>query len=230
MQSSFIYKQFILLIIFGVWFFPGNNTFSQTDEYPKEPERRVNKTIVQPYFGIPNMKRWMYEVDSDSYKSSKGFGHVGLVAEFQASKRFGIGVDAIYSPFSRTENTYLLQYDPNTGENYEQKNEVKFTENKLRIIVKAFIHFNVDDPEWDLYLAGGIGANIIFTEARENGEKVDYNEYVTKYSQGVTLNPPFPLAGRIGFGTRYYFNEYIGVNLEAGLGGPPIAIGLNFRF
>jgi len=232
MQLSTFYKSIIPLFLLGIFVISENPAFGQTTEKdePSTSSSFVNKTIIQPYVGAPNMKRWLYEVESDINKSSKGFGHVGLVAEFQASKRFGIGIDAIYSPFSRTETTYMNMYDPNTGQNVEVAEKLVFTENKLRIIAKAFIHFNIKNPTWDLYLAGGIGANIIFTEARLDGKKVNYNEYFTTNDVFPILNPPFPLSGRIGFGTRYYFNEYIGVNLEAGFGGPPIAVGVNFRF
>ncbi|HZH86660.1 MAG TPA: hypothetical protein VFD77_05035 [Brumimicrobium sp.] len=211
----------ILLLIFG--FILSSTIASAQSVFP-------NDVILQPYYGAPNMKKWMYDTDLDQYNSSKGFGHVGLSGEFVISSRFGFGFDAIYSPFERTETTSYIEYDGNTNTTINKVDELVFSENKLRIIAKAYIHFNVANPLWDLYISGGIGPNIIFKKAYFNDEKVNYDAYHSNSENIMTLNPHFPFSGRICFGARYFFSNHFGASFETGFGGPPFSFGLNARF
>lgn len=184
-----------------------------------------NNFIIQPYVGGPNLKTWSYNAiqlgqttDHDGYSvNAKGFGHFGVTTELAISERIGLGIDGIYSPFERT----IID---------SSSNETKvFTENKLRIIARIYIHFNVENPSWDLYLSGGIGANILFTSLKRNGVNENYNAYYKGNTKFPLLNTPFPVSGRFCFGGRYYFSHYVGINFEAGIGGPPFSFGLSFR-
>jgi hypothetical protein len=189
-----------------------------------------NDIILQPYYGAPNMKKWMYDTDINENNSSKGFGHIGLSGEFVLSKWFGLGFDAIYSPFSRTEQTNSIEYNGNTGTYTNQTTEYTFKENKLRVIAKVYIHFNVANPLWDLYISGGLGTNTVFARAFINGDEVNYYENYINNNTSIILQTPFPFAGRICFGARYFFSNHFGVNFETGFGGPPFSFGMNFRF
>src|SRR5690554_6711503 len=133
-----------------------------------------NTFILQPYIGAPNMKKWIYDTEYQEGNKSSGFGHVGLSGELTVSERFGIGFDAIYSPFSRESVETISEYDSNT-DTYTTHNEVRaFDEDKLRLIAKVYIHFNVENPKWDIYISGGVGANIIFAKAYIDGVETDY--------------------------------------------------------
>ncbi|HLV41523.1 MAG TPA: hypothetical protein VKY37_04530 [Brumimicrobium sp.] len=188
-----------------------------------------NTLIIQPYVGVPNMKRWIYDTEYTEGNSSKGFGHVGLTGEVRISKRFGLGFDAIYSPFTRTENYSYSKYNQVTDTFDIISGSRVFKENKLRLIAKAYIHFNVKNPMWDLYLSGGVGANIVFAKAYKDGQQVNYQENFNSSNEGLILRNPFPFSGRICFGARYFFSDYIGVNFETGFGGPPFSCGLSVR-
>ncbi|RYM32867.1 hypothetical protein ERX46_12480 [Brumimicrobium glaciale] len=190
-------------------------------------EPSFKKIILQPYIGGSNMKKWAYDANNYENQSSKGSLHYGVSGEFMVNNRIGIGFDAIFTPFERTE--YNSYYDPNTGGTTSFSDETVITENKLRILPKIYIHFNVDDPQWDLYISGGIGANIMFTELRVNGVEKDYGSMAYSGDFPV-LNPSFPFAGRFSFGTRYYINDFLGLSFEFGVGGPPFSLGMNFRF
>jgi hypothetical protein len=176
------------------------------------------------------MKKWVYDQDYKEGNSSKGFGHVGMSGELTVSSRFGVGFDAIYSPFSRTEGNSHSIYNESTGlyDNVLDKRE--FKEDQLRLLAKVYIHFNIDNPQWDIYISGGLGANIVFTKAYINGEKVNYEQNFMNSSESPILRVPFPFSGRFCFGTRYFFSDYFGINFEAGVGGPPFSVGMNVRF
>ncbi|WP_417265195.1 hypothetical protein [Brumimicrobium sp.] len=189
-----------------------------------------NTFILQPYIGAPNMKKWIYDTEYQEGNKSSGFGHVGLSGELTVSERFGIGFDAIYSPFSRESVETISEYDPDT-DTYTTHNEVRaFDEDKLRLIAKVYIHFNVENPKWDIYISGGVGANIIFAKAYIDGVETDYQSAFVNNTSVPFYNPPFPFSGRFCFGTRYFFSDHFGVNFEAGVGGPPFSFGLNVRF
>lgn len=189
-----------------------------------------NTFILQPYIGAPNMKKWLFDQEYQQGNSSKGFGHVGLSGEITLSSRFGFGFDAIYTPFSRVVGNINYDYDTTSGSTVESMQPVSFKEDKLRVLAKVFIHFNIDNPNWDIYLSGGVGANIIFSEARIDGEKVNYHENFINTSEAPIFAKPFPFSGRICFGTRYFFSDHFGINFEAGVGGPPFSFGMNVRF
>ena len=189
-----------------------------------------NTVVLQPYIGAPNMKKWLYDQDYDADKSSKGFGHVGLSGEVAVSKRIGLGFDAIYSPLTRTRKLTTSVYDQNSGMFNDVTQIRKFEENKLRIIAKMYIHFNIENPQWDLYISGGMGANILFRRAFIDGEQVNYDQNNVYYDNDIFLVNPFPFSGRFCFGARYFFSDYIGINFETGVGGPPFSFGMNVRF
>lgn len=107
------------------------------------------------------MKQWFYVVNSSN--SSTGFGHLELSGEFVIKKNFGIGFATIYSPFSRTNKNVFREYDENGYT--ETTEEIKFIENKLRLLAKVYIHFNIKNPKWDIDISGGLGANILFRNA-----------------------------------------------------------------
>src|SRR5690554_6490160 len=166
-----------------------------------------NTFILQPYIGAPNMKKWIYDTEYQEGNKSSGFGHVGLSGELTVS-----------------------EYDSNT-DTYTTHNEVRaFDEDKLRLIAKVYIHFNVENPKWDIYISGGVGANIIFAKAYIDGVETDYQSAFVNNTSVPFYNPPFPFSGRFCFGTRYFFSDHFGVNFEAGVGGPPFSFGLNVRF
>lgn len=215
-------KVFLSLLTIGFIFLSINKVTAQS--------LAPNTFILQPYVGAPNMKKWVYDQDYKEGNSSKGFGHVGMGGELTVSSRFGVGFDAIYSPFSRTEENSHSIYNESTGlyDNVLDKRE--FKEDQLRLLAKVYIHFNIDNPQWDIYISGGLGANIVFTKAYINGEKVNYEQNFMNSSESPILRVPFPFSGRFCFGTRYFFSDYFGINFEAGVGGPPFSVGMNVRF
>ena len=81
-------------------------------------------------------------------------------------------------------------------------------------------HFVATD-NLDAYFGVGVGANI-----RRIGTKTDYPNYDDNAVSGSLI----PVSLRVALGTRYYFTENIGLNLELGLGGPFISGGVSVKF
>ncbi|RFC53699.1 hypothetical protein [Brumimicrobium aurantiacum] len=202
---------------------------AQEDEGTENSSELITgKILLQASIGGPNMKKWSYDANNYNNQETRGSFHYGLSGEIRVSRTIGIGFDAIYSPFERTiQSDYY--YDPETGTSVMQNSETVVTENKFRFIPKVYIHFNVNDPSWDLYISGGIGINYIDKEVRVDGEKTDdyYNDY---YGDFPIMETPFPYAGRFCFGTRYYLNDIFGFSFETGIGGPALSFGINARF
>ncbi len=189
-----------------------------------------NDFFIQPYIGGPNMKKWAFDVNSFNYDNSSGSAHFGLITEYVVSSNFSVGIDAIFSPLSWRETISILDYDVDNNQNIKETNDYVFIENKLRVIIRAYYHFDIANPLWNVYFSGGLGPNIIFSHVKVNGELKDSDPNVSSSNYFPIMNPPFPLSGRVCFGTRYFFSDFLGINFEAGIGGPLFAFGFNARF
>lgn len=216
-----------VLIVFAI---SSNQVIAQTpDDIEPINNPLTGRVILQPYIGGPNMKKWFYDGNDYNSASSKGTLHYGVSGEYVISNRFGIGFDVIYSPFSRTVDSYDYYIDPETGYQFTTTEKMDIIENKLRILPRVYIHFNVDDPTWDVYISGGIGVNVINRKYEIDGKSVyKPNDYY--YDDFPILDPHFPYAGRVSFGSRFYFNKNLGINFETGIGGPAFVLGLTARF
>lgn len=216
------------LLVFATLF---NQVIAQTpDETDESISTSTGRIILQPYVGGPNMKKWAYDVDDYNDINSSGSLHYGIAGEFSVSERIGLGFDVIYSPFSRTETAYNYYTDPVTGDYISSNQKIEITDNKLRIMPRIFIHFNVEDPTWDIYISGGVGFNIINSRYEVDGQEVDNIDSYGYYDSFPIISPHFPFAGRFCFGSRYYINNNLGINFETGVGGPVFSLGMNLRF
>jgi len=132
------------------------------------------------------------------------------------SDKFGIGAEVSYRSAGIEAN--WGQKNSNTGASYTQKAAIDHK--ALRIMPRFSLHLLENSDKVDLYLVAGIGYKWAST-------KVTYTP--DSYSPGSTNGARVPIASRLGIGTRIFFTDNIGLNVEAGIGGPLISGGLSVK-
>mgnify|MGYP000029226369 CR=1 FL=1 len=86
--------------------------------------------------------------------------------------------------------------------------EVNAYSRRFRFHVRANYHF-VQEDNFDAYVGFGAGSN-----TRSFGYTTDFPNYSNEGFTGSLL----PISARIALGTRYFFSDNIGLNLELGIG------------
>jgi hypothetical protein len=186
----------------------------------------MGSIIVDPYFGGPNFgKSFTSQLSSTSTSNMvvRGFGPLGLRAEYVVSDKIGLGVDVIYNNYNATYNNVDSLYDGNTGTWTTQVTQDQYQMQRLRIQARMNFHFEVNNPNLDAYLGIGAGTNNRF-------RKYYVDNVLQSDASTVGDFTLIPFSLRICTGMRYYFTENVGLNLELGLGGPVFSGGLSFKF
>lgn len=186
--------------------------------------------IIDPYYGFPNFRKYYANtvgdllVNSDvstmTNQKASSFGPVGLRVEYLLADRFGLGFDFIYTNFRNEFTTTEQVYNEQTNTFDVVSNFNTFRMNRIRFQVRINYHFEVNDPDLDVYIGLGAGSNNKFTKRTINGIENDFE------FDGIVA---IPMSLRFCSGVRYYFNENIGFNLEIGLGGPLLSGGISFK-
>ncbi len=133
---------------------------------------------------------------------------IGARGEYMIADKFGIGLEITFASGKRV-------YDYTFGgDDYIDT----WKHNKLRILPTFNFHF-LDSDVADLYL--GIGAGF---------KNVNYTfESTDEDALGGLELPTGKIAAKLALGSRFYFNDNIGLNVAFALGGPLVSGGLSFR-
>lgn len=187
---------------------------------------REGNVIIDPYYGGPNFgKAFFAAVESSNQGAndvkSSGIGPAGLRFEYMLGDKFGLGLDMIYNSNNISFTTTDTIYD-GSGNQEIETNQYEYDMKRLRVQVRLNYHFDISNPDLDGYFGVGAGTNNRFRNTYENGTKTDNDEL-----SDLTL---LPFSARICVGTRYYFTDNLGLNLELGLGGPVVSGGLSLKF
>lgn len=180
--------------------------------------------IIDPYYGFPNFGNTLAGVVSDiiNMNSSssvtsepKLFGPAGLRAEYMVADNFGLGIDFIYNNAGVEGTIDSLNNNDEVVKTYD----ISGTAHRFRFQVRANYHF-IQDETFDAYVGFGAGTNL-----RSIRFNTDFPDFDLNNATGVIV--PFSL--RLALGSRYYFSENVGLNLELGLGGPVVSVGLSVK-
>lgn len=174
--------------------------------------------IIDLYYGYPNFGTKLAESveNASSEIDVSGIGPAGLRVEYLLADNFGLGIDFIYN----STNLSFKADSLNTSGDVVASYDVKTTAQRIRVMLRANYHF-VQTDVMDAYVGFGAGTNNRFW-----GVKTDFPNYDDESISGTLL----PVSARICLGTRFYFTENIGANVELGLGGPLISAGLSLKF
>jgi hypothetical protein len=183
--------------------------------------------IFDPYVGYPN---WGNE---NSYQNSgltsysvKSNGPMGVRAEILISDQIGIGVDFIYNSrfIKGTREDIEYVFDESSNQYVELVNvyDYQSLSQRFRLQLRVNYHFDLYNPNLDLYVGYGVGSNVSKYTTLINGTA----SYPT-YEQSIFTF--FPFSMRVCTGLRYYFTNKIGINSELGLGGPLLSAGISLK-
>lgn len=198
----------ILLVSTCLWFNP-SKVKSQAVEQ--------GDFIVDAFYGGPNlwnsiMKSFYVSDPITLTVSTQSLGPVGIRGEYLLSDKFGIGLDIMYTGNS-IEWTEEDFFTPGTYYNY------KVSINRPRIIPRFNFHFS-DNDNLDLYGVLGIGYNGVKYSFETNDP-----DFIEESAKSL-----IPIAFRLGFGARYFFNENMGICAELGLGAALVNGGVALKF
>lgn len=161
--------------------------------------------IIDGFYGYPYLFGMIVEkvlADSLGITGARNYNHFGGKVEYMFRDHIGLGLEYTYA---------LLAID------YQGKNAKYYTigVSRQRTLAKFNYHF-ATTQKWDPYLTGGVGYSNTQVYTNEPGIK---SETVNK----------IPISSRIGIGFRYFIRQKFGINMEIGLGGPLMQVGLSFK-
>ena len=128
--------------------------------------------------------------------------HLGGRIEYLLWSNIGLGVEYTYAAFSFKFQGSKTNYSLAVFK-------------KQRVLAKFNFHFATSE-KLDPYLTAGIG----YSSTKLFSDEPDYIP--------ETVNV-LPVALRVGIGLRYFFSDFIGMHIEAGLGGPLMQAGVSFK-
>ena len=187
--------------------------------------------IVDLYYGFPNFGKNLWDavaVDGEVGSSqATGLGPLGGRFEYMVADNFGVGVDVNFLTngyevsFTDTTSTYnstTMQWETQTN-----TYETDYNKMKLRVMARLHYHF-VQTDMVDAYACFGAG----YKHTKNTFSTTDPDGLEQELETGLNL---LPVSIRIGIGTRLFFTDNIGVNLELGAGGGPLmSAGLSLKF
>ncbi len=210
MKQSVYKLSLVIIIVFGT-----SALFAQNI--------KKGSLIIEPYLGGPNFgfalgRAVQKEIDKRSdngyFSTESGTGPNGIRGEYLITDKISIGFDYIYNEVN--------------GEGYVDTtlNNILVTTYTLdiksirhRFLIKANYHFITKDY---INFYGGIGIGY-------NRRKLEFETNIP-YFENTNINGAiWPIAARLELGLAYYPIKPIGINVELGLGGPLISVGLVFK-
>lgn len=143
--------------------------------------------------------------------------------DYRINERTSAGLSLTYNGFraSGTRTDSLWQEGSGSFEVYNYA--TSYTMDRFRILATLTRHFYVDRPKFNTYFTAGIGFNYFLKKALVDGKETDqfYN---------LTLLYQLPVSMRLAYGIQYHFSPAVSMHSEIGLGGPPVTLGLSFKF
>lgn len=202
---------------------------------PKITKKKVAMESVSPLkkddyllsasYGVPFSPLWeasFFGLDYlgtgiNSSKSTSNLNHICLNADYQVSDDISVGLEFTYAAINiqYTKRYGIGTSGGSTSGYVDSSFSARFS--KTRFLVKMGYHFNISE-RFDLYTTAGFGFK------QFNYVSKDYNLSSTDY-----LSRILPLAVRASVGGRFFFNPDLALQVEGGIGGPLMQIGLCYK-
>lgn len=201
-------------------------TYFSNSNIAKSQIALETNTIIETYIGGPNFARLFsapnYVNTSTVINQTTSIPIIGLKAEFFVGDRIGVGANIYYNTL--TINYTNCYYQSNIDFSQELITEnISKRMDRLRIIAYFNYHFNLNNPNIDLYW--GLGAGY-------NSKKFNYTLNNKRFDETRDESRPLiilPFTARTYIGFRYFPVDNIGINTEFGVGGPLVSAGISFR-
>jgi opacity protein-like surface antigen len=164
--------------------------------------------LIDATYGFPYVNGTLIKAaySSDSLGGTgvaRNYNHFGGRIEYMVSDKISLGM----------EGTYALATVDYRGSNLQT---YRAGMSKLRILARMSYHFATNE-HIDPYITWGVGYKNTKVYSNEPG---DVRE--------VSVNL-LPISFRTGIGIRYFFTDGVGINVEAGIGGPAVQAGISFK-
>lgn len=179
--------------------------------------RIVNRSnfIVDVYYGV-SFSNFVVINQFGVGKINNLIGPIGLKFETMVTDKIGLGIDL---NFSQTSISWINNSTYNNGTYYSYCN---YDETHFRALLNFSNHFMTTERS-DTYSSLRVGLNSVNYSLNTNNPSL-YRSYSFF---PITI----PVSFRIAVGHKFFFNNNIGINIEAGFGGGPlISGGLTFKF
>lgn len=182
--------------------------------------------VIELDLGIPNFKPittdpsgFDHSIFNFGESEVKAYGQFILKGEYFISDEIGFAAAFNYGYWYMYDEAVIDTYDGVTGQ-WTQSNYFYETKvHKIRFTVGVNFHM-LRTERVDTYFGFQGGGKNAFGSYRTD----DPN------AQGNVQAYVFPVAARVHFGTRFFFNEFLAANLEFGLGGPLLSFGATYKF
>ncbi len=175
-------------------------------------------------YGLPFSPLWEsslfglnYLGSTSSSRSVSNLNHICGNADYQLSDEFSVGLELTYAAINIEYTKSYSVYNPGTGTNSVHDSSFSARFSKLRFLVKMGYHFNISE-KFDLYTTGGFGY-----------KQFNYVSKDAHLSSTDFMNQVLPLAIRASVGGRFFFNPDLALQVEGGIGGPLMQIGLCYK-
>jgi len=202
---------------------------SKAQTAPTEKQFCVNQGdfIIDAFYGYPYVlgnaikeafKPSNNAVNNTNVISITNLNHIGAKFEYMVTEDIGLGLEYTFA------GVYMNYYNENTNANGQIiRGYYDASLTKQRILGRVNFHY-ATTAHFDPYFSIGAGYK---KSVLKTNNPFD-NELVDTFNAGI-LNA-FPVSFRLGVGLRYFFNDNIGLNIEAGIGGPSVQGGLTVKF
>jgi opacity protein-like surface antigen len=202
---------------------------SKAQTAPTEKQFCINQGdfIIDAFYGYPYVlgnaikeafKPSNNAVNNTNVISITNLNHIGAKFEYMVTEDIGLGLEYTFA------GVYMNYYNENTTTNgLIVKGFYDASLTKQRILGRVNFHY-ATTAHFDPYASIGAGYK---KSVLKTNNPFD-NELVDTFNAGI-LNA-FPVSFRLGVGLRYFFNNNIGLNIEAGIGGPSVQGGLTVKF
>jgi hypothetical protein len=181
---------------------------------------------VTSYFGFPNKLITTFKSDAELANHNKkqltinGCGPIGISASYLVADNLGVGGEISYtSARIQWKESELTGANDSTTINpvYHFILQAK----RIRVLVKLNYHFVTrEHSTW--YFDAGLGYNHTAIKLDTDAPGMSENNF-----SSLCL---LPLSAQTNIGFTYFLTKNIGINAEAGIGGPLISAGIMAKF
>ena len=207
---------------------------SKAQTAPTEKQFCINQGdfIIDAFYGYPyvlgNAIKEAFKtsnnnsINTTNVISVTNLNHLGAKFEYMVTEDIGLGLEYTFA------GVYMEYYDENSvlqsnGQYSTIAGYYNASLTKQRILGRVNFHY-ATTAHFDPYAC--IGAGYKKSVLKTTNPFDNYS--VEAFNTGI-LNA-FPVSFRLGVGLRYSFNNKIGLNIEAGIGGPSVQGGFTVKF
>ena len=208
----------ILKYIFVVFFsFALYNVYAQTDIH----RHTINVGAGIGNYGSRKVDAYLEDYRSISRIKTRSQPVYFVSYDYALNRKISIGVIASYYQYA------ILLNHGNALSPYDSRHTLSI----MNIAPRLLLHYNPELEKLDVYSGLRIGISTI-REKYTTQEPIAYDiRVIDSYSKMKIGTSTYFTPQLVIAGMRYYFNEYVGINAEIGLGMPHIVTaGMSFRW